>query len=617
MGYMLPIAGKSEFNIMDYVEILNKRKWIITICVALAIAAGIVYLAIMPRIYRSNTVVLIEKEVPRITQIRDDVYSKEKGDIRTQVSILRSRYLAERVTKRMGLGVDPKSVDRLLSSVKIDLSGSIIIISVSGTDPVLITNIANTWIKEFIRQDIERRMGTTEYGVIWLEDRLAETLRELQGAEAELALLNKKNTMLIEMEDDLVNLRNKKKDIEDELAASSRQYGEAHPKILFLKKQLVITREEQEEVTERLAKHHDDLWEYRRLNDKVETSRTLYNNLLTRAKELDISKDLAVTNIRIVDVAKVPTIPVIPQPVESMVVAIIGGFVIGMGLIFLIEYLDSTLKHPEDVEMYANIPFLGFAPAVTKQIKKGKDINLLSSSDPYSQVAEAFRNIKVSLIFSSSEDKPLNKIMVTSANPKDGKTFVASNLAEILAHANEKTLLIDADIRGGKLSKTFKIKGENGLTSVLAGISSIEKAIVETSVPNLSLLPCGPVSPNPSELLSSNKFKEVIGSLGTKFQKIIIDVPAILAASDALFWAEEADGMIQVIGGGATPLKAIKESHKRMEGKTAIIGGVLNNLEVDKDFKYYYHYFQEFVERSKKQEEVKKEEKKKPKDKKK
>jgi len=608
---MLPFLEKDDFDIMEYVEILNKRKWVIVICVMLGIIAGTVHLAIVPRIYRADTVLLVEGGVPKITSIRNDIYSSGRGDMRTQLSILNSRYLAERVAKRMGLPMDPKSIDRLLKAVGISLTGNIIIVSASGVDPPLITNIANTWVKEFIRQDIERRMGTTEYGVIWLEDQLAETLRELQDVEAQLAVLTKKNTMVAELEDDLAGLKNKKKNLEIELAGAARGFGELHPKIIFLNKAIEQTRKDQEEIRERLITFHDELWEYRRLNDKVGLSRGLYNSLLTRVQELDISKDLSVTNIRIVDVAKIPTRPISPKPEKTIPPVIFAGLLAGLGIVLLLEFLDSTLKHPEDVEVYANMPFLGFAPSVRRERRKGQDINLLSQKDPYSQVAEAFRNIKVALIFSSSEEKSLNKLIITSANPKDGKTFVAANLAEILAHANENTLLIDADMKRGKLAKTFNVTGEVGLTSVLAGVSSLEKAVVQTSVPNLSLLPSGPSAPNPSELLSSGKFKEAIEGLGSKFQRIIIDVPAILSTSDALFWGEVADGMIQVIGGGVTPLKALKEARKIMEGKIAIIGGVLNNLEVKKNLKYYYHYFQEFAKRSKKREAKKKEEKKK------
>ncbi len=601
---MLPIFGeKKEFNVQDYLEILLKRKWIIVISLVIALALGFLFLLVAPRIYMTNTVLLIEKEVPKITQIRDDVYSEEKGNIQTQAGILNSRYLAERVIKKMKLniGLDPRSVDRFLSTIRIERSGDVFVLQVFGVDPVLITDIANTWVKEFIRQDIERRMGTTEYGVIWLEDQLSETLRDVQAVEKELAVLSRTNVDLLEIEEVIEGLKKKKIELEENIAQSARVYGELHPKIVFLKEQLELAKTQLTGNKVKLEAYQEEVWQYKMLTEKAETYRKLYNNLLTRSRELDISKDLAVTNIRIVDVARVPTVPVSPQAVRSILFAVGVGLFGGLGIILLIEFLDTSLNKPEEVELFANMPFLGYTPSVTKDIKRGQNINLLTKMDSYSQAAEAFRNIKVSLIFSSPEDKPLKKIIVTSANPGEGKTFVASNLAEVFAHASEETLLIDGDLKKGQLAKTFGLKPENGLTSVLAGLCPLEKAIVKTDMPNLSLLASGPSAPNPSELLGSEKLKEVMLKLGEKFQRIIIDVPGILAASDVLFWDEVSDGMVQVIGAGVTPLNAIKEARKRVEGKITVIGGILNNLKIERDAAFYFHYFKETVQKTKRE----------------
>jgi capsular exopolysaccharide synthesis family protein len=212
-------------------------------------------------------------------------------------------------------------------------------------------------------------------------------------------------------------------------------------------------------------------------------------------------------------------------------------------------------------------------------------------------MAEAFRNIKVSLIFAAPVEKFLKTVMVSSAVPKEGKSCVASNLAITFAQAKEETLLIDGDMRQGDLVKNFEVKNKYGLSDMLDGKCGLDEALLSTSIPNLSLLCAGEYVPNPTDLLAKEKFNELLEKVKGKFQRIVVDVPSILKYNDALFWGDKCDGMVFVVGAGSTPLNAITAATKKIEGKMNVVGGVLNSAAVEKDFYYYYHYFESYLEK--------------------
>jgi capsular exopolysaccharide synthesis family protein len=255
------------------------------------------------------------------------------------------------------------------------------------------------------------------------------------------------------------------------------------------------------------------------------------------------------------------------------------------------------LKTPEDVEFYAKLPFLGYVPLIRG---KEKDRYLASNKDQFSITAEAFRNIKVSLLFSAPENKPAKSILVTSSNPKEGKSLVASNLATVFAQEGKPTLLIDADMRGGKLAGTFDIDITPGMSEVLSGNASVDEVIKETQVPNLSIIPSGVHIPNPIDILNTENFEKLFGTVSSRFEKIVIDIPSVLTFTDSLFWERKSDYLVMVIKSGTTQLKAIEEAKKKFIGKVSLAGAILNKTEITKDLKYYLHYFEKTIKNAKK-----------------
>jgi len=260
----------------------------------------------------------------------------------------------------------------------------------------------------------------------------------------------------------------------------------------------------------------------------------------------------------------------------------IAGLILGIVLSYLLESLDSTLKTPEDVECCTQLPYLGYIPSIEKELKNKKDADLVSHQRHYSYVAEAFRKAKAALLATCSAENSLKTFVISSFIPKEGKSFVATNLAITFAAAGEPTLLIDGDMRKGKLNEIFKIDNERGLSNALAGVSSFHEAVAPTSIENLSVLPLGAASPNPIELLKADKVKAILQEAGTKFKKVVIDSPPILNVTDALVFGRECDGVIFVIKAGATPFQHIIDAQKMIGSRVKILGALLNGVDVKK-----------------------------------
>ncbi|NQT28105.1 MAG: polysaccharide biosynthesis tyrosine autokinase [Candidatus Omnitrophica bacterium] len=267
---------------------------------------------------------------------------------------------------------------------------------------------------------------------------------------------------------------------------------------------------------------------------------------------------------------------------RNILLTAIAGFIFGVTLNYLLKSFDSTLKTPEDVEHCVRLPCLGYIPPIEKNFKNIKNIDLVSHHRYYSSVAEAFRKVKTALLATHSPEKPFKAFVVSSFIPKEGKSFVATNLAITFAAAGEPTLLIDADMRKGRISEIFGIGSERGLSNTLAGASSFHEGVVSTNIENLSVLPLGVASPNPIELLKVDKIKAILQEAGTKFRKIIIDTPPVLSVTDALVFGRECDGLIFVIKAGVTPFQYIIDAKKMIGNRAKILGALLNGVDAKK-----------------------------------
>jgi capsular exopolysaccharide synthesis family protein len=341
--------------------------------------------------------------------------------------------------------------------------------------------------------------------------------------------------------------------------------------------------------------------QYNILKREADTNRELYKGLLQRMKEAGVSAGLTVSNIQVVDQAEIPTRPYKPNRQLNLLLAAVVGLFLGVGLAFFFEYLDNTVKTPEDVEQLIRLPSFGMVPEISyerkRRLEKGASypVELITHGHPKSMLSEAYRNIRTSILLSFSE-KPPKKIVITSPNPSEGKTTTVINTAVALSQTGAKVLIIDGDMRHPRIHKIFNQENGAGLSNFLSGNAPLDSIIKQTQVPNLYYIPCGPIPPNPSELVGSNLFKEMIKVLGNKFDHVVLDSPPALGFADSTILSTCVDGVVLVVLGGKTPRETLQRAKEILHQVNAkILGVVVNRVDIRRsDYGYYYyrhHYY--------------------------
>src|SRR5487761_625860 len=439
------------------------------------------------------------------------------------------------------------------------------------------------------------------------------------------------------------DLVKKKSDLDEQYIDALNQFGPNYPKVQRLKaeeadlqKQLDNTKQgmihqidtdyretqareallerdlnRQEILADNMAQK---LVEYNLLKHDAESNKELYDGLLQKLKEAGIAAGLRSSNIRVVDPALVPSTPARPQKARNILLAFLVGIVGGVGLAFLREYLDDTVKSPDDIQTLTGLPSLAVVPAFANgngnralaRISRhagfegpGEDarVELISQQQPKSQVSEAFRALRTSLLLSQA-DHPPQVVLVTSSLPREGKTTAAANLAVTLAQLGDRTLLIDCDLRKPGVRRALNLPNGHGpdigLSSYLAGVALLHDVIVpHPAIPNLDAIPTGPVPPNPADLLSSHRMMEAIEDLRHQYKFIVIDSPPIMAATDAVILSAVVDGVLLVVWSGETPKEAFSRTRDLLSAvKGRLLGVILNAVDSGApDYYYSYRYY--------------------------
>ena len=326
---------------------------------------------------------------------------------------------------------------------------------------------------------------------------------------------------------------------------------------------------------------------YGALSRDATINRQLLDNLMQRQKETGVSAQLETNNIRVVDKAEVPLRPVRPKKTLNLLLAIFGGGLFACGLAFFFEYIDNRVKSPEEIKNYLGLPFLGLIP---KLADKETDSPLLHTGVS-TAFAEAFRNLRTNILFSSTEEGG-RSIVVTSTGPGEGKTLVACNLAVALAQAGQRVLLVDGDMRKPKVHTMFKESQSPGLSNILVGNAKASEAVRKTPVQNLWVLLAGVAPPNPAELLGSQRFKGFLGTLQEHFDWVVVDSPPVMAVTDAAVIAHAASGVAFVVGCEQTSKHTATAALEQLESARAhFFGGILNKVDVERHAYYYSHYY--------------------------
>jgi capsular exopolysaccharide synthesis family protein len=343
------------------------------------------------------------------------------------------------------------------------------------------------------------------------------------------------------------------------------------------------------------------------LNQELETNKQFYNTLYQRQKELELTSNDKFNNISIAAPARQPRAPIGPKRVRNIVIALLLSLGAGIGLAFLLDYLDDTLKSIEDVDRHVHLPTLALIPAprAERMLLRGRgavaaeddDGNMAASDntalalikDVRSPITEAYRHLRTSLLLSSAGQPP-KTMLVTSSQPSEGKTTTAINTAVMLAQTGAEVLLLDCDLRRPRIHTHFGMTNARGVTNFLSGETDLE-ALIQTydKLPNLKVLTSGPVPPSAAELLGSDEMRKLLYALGERFAHIVIDSPPAISFTDASILSTMVDGVILVVHGGRSSRAVVRRAKQQLLDVGAhIFGIVLNNVKLESGDSYYY-----------------------------
>jgi polysaccharide biosynthesis transport protein len=698
-----------QISLRDYFNILRKRRLLLAVAVAGALAAAWLWTIMATPLYTSTTKVMIEKAGGNPLGVGYNYAYQEPEFYQTQFQLIRSRAVARRVVEMLGLDsiteASPTPGGRLQGgwrritrsdsvadapdfewvrreSVALSISNGIDIkpvqnsrlvdISYTSPNPEFSALVANSVASAFIEQTLDMKMEATRGSLGWMTRKAEEERRKLEASERGLQdymrahnLVTLENRLavvpqqLTETGGGLLRAEIRRKELEilyerarraagqqglaetvpaiakddalrmvqtqilkgeQEIMELSGKYGSKHP--LMIKAQsdigLLKKRKEQEiariiqsirteyelalageqslreqmDATKTEAVGLNEKWiQYGVLKREVDTNRQLYDALMTKIKEQSLTDETQPVNLWIVEKASVPSRPARPNLTFNLLLGLGGGLVGGLGLVFLAEYLDRTVKSPQDVESLLHAPVIG---VVCRLRGKDQEMEKIVLSQPLSVEAESYKAIRTSLLLSAAAGTP-RRILVTSAQMGEGKTTTAVNLALALAQSEKRVVLIDGDLRKPRLHKIFRLNNSYGLSTYLAGASH-EKILQRGPLPNLAVLTAGPLPPNPSELLSSSRLDQLLEGLGREFDVILCDSPPTVSVADSRIIGRLCDGSILVVQAHKTSYELARRALRTLSELPApLLGVVVNGLEPKKSdyFNEYYAYYGE------------------------
>jgi polysaccharide biosynthesis transport protein len=336
--------------------------------------------------------------------------------------------------------------------------------------------------------------------------------------------------------------------------------------------------------------------EFDRLKREADSDQRLYDLVLKRLKDTELSGMLRTTNARVLDAARPSSVPVRPRVRSSLLLGFLLALVGSLGLAFALEQFDNTVTSQADVEERIGIPFLGFVPRLPL-VKGGHAENqaLFVYRNPKSSVAEACRAIRTNVLF-MTPDHPLRTMLITSSGPREGKSTTVINTGITMAQNGSRVLLVDTDMRRPRLHKAFGIANEIGVSSLIVGEASMEQIVKSTEVPNLFVAPCGPIPPNPAELFHARAFKEFVDAAASAYDRVIFDSPPVNAVADPLVLSTQVDGVLIVFRAAETPRALAQRAVRTLaDVKARLFGAILNDVDIaNPRYGYYYEAYRRY-----------------------
>jgi succinoglycan biosynthesis transport protein ExoP len=726
------VDEEDSIDLLDYWRVLAKRRWVIMAVLLSVTALTAIGTWGATPIYRATTRIQIDPDLMNVLPFKDAMgtgtyYAESQEYLQTQIKVLASSTLADRVIRALHLESNPAFLPEvspgmrrgipgwirsLFSSTEDEAAGQeplkrryskytkafvrsltvtpirssrLVEVSFDSRDPKLSAMVVNTLADEYIELNFQTKFDATQKASSFLERQSTDLKARLEKSEEGLvrfsqqhniyAIGEKENVILQKLADlntvltaaqadriqkesswrvvqaagpgvfpdilrsplikdletNAANLRVARAKLSasfkpgwPELDQVTGQLAEAESQLAAERQKAIhnveteyrtaVTREQllthaleaQKQVASDL---NQSSIQYNILKRQVDTDNQLYDGLLQRMKEAEVSAGLKSSNIHVVDVAEPSRRPYRPNKPLNMSLGLVAGLILGVALAFLTERLDSSLKTPDEIDRYLGLPSLGVIPSheplpgasKRKQLPAGGTISdgnaspveLVTHHDTRSLLSEAYRNLRTSILLSSSNGHPPKLLVVTSSQKGEGKTTTAINIGITLAQAGNNVILLDCDMRDPKLHRALKLSPEMGMSTYLSGQSELPSLIQKTEVPNLSAVTSGRIPPNPAELIGSQRMKEGLALLAQSFSHIVIDTPPVLSVTDARVLGTLVDGVILVIKGGATPREAVRLTKRLLRDVHArILGTLLNDVNIHStDYLYYSRYY--------------------------
>lgn len=520
------------------------------------------------------------------------------------------------VTKYSTLG----SINQLLNNLTVSESGKdtgVLSLTYMGEDPDQIRAVLNSIARNYQQQNIDRKSEEAAKSLAFLAEQLPQVRQQLDTAESKLnTYRQQKDSVDLPLEaksvlDSMVNIDSQLNELTFKEAEISKLYTKEHPSYRTLLEQRRVLETQKAQLNKRITDMPKTQQEVVQLTRDVESGQAVYMQLLNKQQELRITKASTVGDVRIVDTAV--TQPGIVKPRAALV--ILGGIILGLMLsvvgVLLRSLLNRGIESPQVLEeaginVYASIPLSEWQKARDNAGKtKGKPFKgvsrrykqsqLLAVGNPTDLAVEAVRSLRTSLHFAMMQ-APNNVLMMTGVSPSIGKTFVCANLAAVISQTHKKVLLIDCDMRKGYTHELLGCSNHHGLSDVLADKSPIEQAARPTTIANFDLIPRGQIPPNPSELLMSARFEELVKWASKHYELVLIDTPPILAVTDAAVVGRHVGTTLMVARYAVNTLKEVETSLSRFEQnginvKGVILNSIFRRASGYQDYGYYeYEY---------------------------
>lgn len=500
----------------------------------------------------------------------------------------------------------PAAITSLLSQYQVSEKGKgagIVSLTYQGVDKKNITQVLNAILITYTQQNIERRTAETAQTLKFLEDQLPKLQQQLDVAEREFNRFRQQyNTVDVTQESNLyisqsISLETTKASLEQQIAETSAKYTNEHPAMQQMNAQLDVINKRIAELDGTLKRLPELQRQYLQLFREVEVKQQLYTGLLNSYQQLRIVKAGEIGNVRIVDQAVEPIAPIKPQKMRVLVISLFMGTFIGLLFALMRNMLRSGIKDSNQIEnnldlpVYATVPRSLVQESRKKILKKKKSIPILAVKNSDDIAIESLRSMRTAIHFALSSARN-NLITISGPAPEVGKSFISTNLATILAQSDKRVLIIDADLRRGYLHKYFNLDTQPGLTELLNGQQSLDTVIRPTEVPGLSVISRGKSPANPSELLNSNQFKNLLEQMSEKFDHVIIDTPPVLAVTDGIIISQYTGVNLVIARYAKTQMKELELTLNRFEQAGVKVNGfILNDIQRSSSgYGYGYNY---------------------------